>query len=77
MISEQKPHLSKDLLSSVAMLQTSPVFFNTTECDDSFLSILVEDWPRILSYEQVLSIATKLACINDCAEQGAVLIEKY
>jgi len=77
MISERGPHLIKDLPSSVTELQASRVFFETTGCDDSFLSASVEDWSGILSYEQALSLVTRLPCVNDCAERGIALIEKF
>jgi len=37
-ISRREPHLIKDLPSNVAELHVSRIFFETTGCDDSFLS---------------------------------------
>jgi len=79
MISERGPHLIKDLPSSVAELQVSRIFFETTGCDDSFLSAPVGDWPgmQLGLLEQALAIVTKLPCVNDCAKRGVALIEKF
>jgi len=78
MISGRGPHLIKDFLpSNVAELHASRIFFETTGCDDSFLSASVEDWPAIQSFQQPLSTVTKLPCVNDCAERGVALIEKF
>jgi len=77
MISGRGPHLIKDLPSNVAQLHVSRIFFETTGCDDSFLSAVVEDWPAMQSFQQALSTVTKLPCVNDCAERGVVLTEKF
>jgi len=55
-------HLITDLPCSVADLHVSQTFFETTTCDDSFLSAPVEDWPGMQSFEQALSTVTKLPC---------------
>jgi len=77
MISERGPHLITDLPYSVADLHVSQTFFETTACDDSFLSAPVEDWPGMQSFEQALSTVSRLPCVNDCAERGVALIEKF
>jgi len=76
-ISERGPHLITDLPHSVADLHVSRTFFETTACEDSFLSAPVEEWPGMQSFEQALSTVTKLPCVNDCAERGVALIEKF
>jgi hypothetical protein len=77
MISERGSHLVTDLPTSVHELHVSRIFFETIGCDDSFLSAPVENWPGMQSFEQALSIVTKLPCVNDCAERGVALIEKF
>lgn len=37
----------------------------------------MEEWPGMQSFEQALSTVTKLPCVNDCAERGVALIEKF
>ncbi|KAK0043713.1 hypothetical protein Bpfe_026974 [Biomphalaria pfeifferi] len=77
MISERGPHLLTTLPDSITDLQISREFFTTTRINCSFLDIPVKDWPHNNDYYDALRLTKNLKCVNDSAERGVALIQKF
>ncbi|KAK0046045.1 hypothetical protein Bpfe_024506 [Biomphalaria pfeifferi] len=77
MISERGPHLLTTLPDSITDLQISREFFTTTRINCSFLDIPVKDWPHNNDYNDALRLTKNLKCVNDSAERGVALIQKF
>ena len=77
MSSERGTHLITSLPTSVNELTISTAFFKTTGLDDGFLSLPPETWSEIPSYKTAVELIKNLPCVNDAAERGIALIEKF
>ncbi|KAK0066099.1 hypothetical protein Bpfe_004220 [Biomphalaria pfeifferi] len=77
MISERGPHLLTTLPDSITDLQISREFFTTTRINCSFLDIPVKYWPHNNDYNDALRLTKNLKCVNDSAERGVALIQKF
>jgi len=65
------------LPSSISDLHISHTFFDILDLDDSFLSVPVSFWPDRESFKDVVSIVSKITCVNDCAKRGLALISDF
>ena len=77
MLSERGPHLPTTLPKSVTDLQISREFFTTTTINCSFLDIPVKEWPQNNDYNDAIRLTKNLKCVNDSAERGVALIQKF
>lgn len=75
MTDDRGPHLLKILPSSISVLCISRSFFDTTGIESDFLSVPVDQWCQMPSYNISLQEANNMSCCNDCAERGIALSE--
>ena len=70
-------HLVKSLPRSLQDLSVTRSFFRTIAIDESFLNDPVEEWNESQSYKIACEFIKNLVCVNDCAERGVALIQKF
>jgi len=52
-------------------------FFETTDIDDSFLDVAVNEWSECQSYKIACALVNNMPCVNDCAERGVALMQNF
>ena len=70
-------HLLQSLPESLTDLVISRSFFETTGIDDAFLEVPVENWENNGSFQIAANLVKNLACVNDVAERGVALIQRF
>lgn len=75
--SERGNHLLKNLPTSVEELKISQSFFETTGMSCRFLESPAECWQEDICFQNARNSLINLQCVNDCAERGVALIEKF
>jgi len=70
-------HLLKSLPLTFGELLISLSFFETTDIDDSFLDVAVNEWSECQSYKIACALVNNLPCVNDCEERGVALMQNF